>query len=664
MADARDTVVHAVAHPGRSAERLVRAIRRLATPRPTQVPLLDVWSRTQPKYRRRAIILLLIDGVLFAGLGCFAFWLRKGQFIPFLTDDYWRLFWQTFNPAAAQQVTLIDFLISPINVQQAPMQIVVLGLLLASLVSVPILIAMLYRLPCALIFIAIVAFVAVFPWLALTITLSCILTRLPALRFSFRYATALIALMPVTLYFYNATRNPSVEASYITPIGSAALYAPCLLAVLASCLVIGIVLLIARIVNYRPGAIAPLMAVMFITPVVLFEAKVGRDELYYRLLENDYGPRSATCFRDQDASAVIHELAVRRWAEEAERADRPGGPGVLRSVADIEREIKTLWTYQLDPCGAADARLNLFQQQQYQAVEACDRFGADFPRSGYLPNVLFIKGRAQDMRIDIETFRREGNLRYYQDFPNQVSAPTWTTLYEQYPDSPAASVALYRGAQLEARAGRIDRALELLERLIAKFGAAQTTAPAGASHLPTGLEKPPPTATLDIRVRAVVTDARRFRDLLRLNRDPQLADPPGIRADAPLVKYLRCDPRHRLYGQNLRELLAQYPLSKLRDNLMLEEILNERSASLKIDALNRFIRMYEGRPDADAVPEAGYRLGEAYLRDSRPPEALAAFEAVVRNHPQSVWAEEAQKQVTLLTSLGVGAEAKAGWRRP
>jgi len=97
---------------------------------------------------------------------------------------------------------------------------------------------------------------------------------------------------------------------------------------------------------------------------------------------------------------------------------------------------------------------------------------------------------------------------------------------------------------------------------------------------------------------------------------------------------------------------------------MLEEILNERSASLKIDALNRFIRMYEGRPDADAVPEAGYRLGEAYLRDSRPPEALAAFEAVVRNHPQSVWAEEAQKQVTLLTSLGVGAEAKAGWRRP
>lgn len=650
-------------HPRRSTARLVRVIRH-AVPRPAEPTLLDVWSRTQPKYRRRAIILLLINGVLFAGLGCFAFWLRSGQFIPFLADDYWHSLWQTFNPTAEHQVTLIDFLLAPINVQQAPMQIVVLGLLLASLVSIPILVAMLYRLPFAFIFIAIVAFVAMFPWLALTITFSCILTRLPALRFSFRYATALIALIPIGLYFYNATRNPPAAAAYTTPIGSATLYAPWLLAMLASCLVMAIVLLIARLVDYRPGAIAPLMAVMFTAPVVLFEAKVGRDELYYRLLESDYGPHSTTCFRDQDASTVIHDLAVQRQMDDARQAAETAAPRPRRSVGSIEQEIKFLWTYQLDPCNVSDDKLNLFQLQQYHAVQACDRFRDDFPQSRYLPSVLFIKGRAMDMRIDIETFRRDGSLHYYQDFPNQVSESTWATLYEQYPDSPAASVALYRSAQLEARAGRVDRALGLLDRLIDRFGLAQTTAPAGPPRVLAGLDKPPPTSTLDIQVKGVVHDARRFRDLLRQNRDPQLTDPPEILSDAPLVKFLRCDPRHRLYTQNLRELFARYPFSKLRDNLVLEQVLNERSASLKIDALNRFIRTYEGHPQIDALPEAQYRLGEAYLRDSRSPEARSAFEAVLKQYPDSVWAEEAQKQVTLLTALGVGTEAKAKWPNP
>jgi len=39
-----------------------------------------------------------------------------------------------------------------------------------------------------------------------------------------------------------------------------------------------IVLMIAKLVNYRPGAIAPLLAVMFAIPVVLFEVEVGRDD--------------------------------------------------------------------------------------------------------------------------------------------------------------------------------------------------------------------------------------------------------------------------------------------------------------------------------------------------------------------------------------------------
>ncbi len=665
MADAKDTLAHAAMQSRRSAAWLLRVVRQATAPRRQDPPLLDVWSRTQPKYRRRAILLLLVNCILFAGLGCFAFWLRTGQPIPFLEPNYWELFWRSFNPTAERQVTLIDFLIAPINVQQAPMQIVVLGLLLASFVSIPILIAMLYRLPAALIFTFILAFVAVFPWLALTVTLACVLTRLRPLQFNFRFATALIALIPAALYLYNATRNPPPEASYATPIESAALYAPWVLALLASCLVMGIVLLIARIVNYRPDAISPLLAVLFAVPVVLFEAKVGRDELHYRLLENQYGPRS-TYFRDRDASAVIRALAEDVWKKEMGRNDPTRPP---RSLADIERDIKTLWMYQLDPMGVEDDELNLFQRQVYRVVRACDKFCFDFPRSRYVPNVLYIKGRAQDTRIDIETFRRTGDLRFYQDFPNPTSAATWEPLYTQYPECPASGVAMFRSAQLAARAGRIDAALELLNTMIDRFASAAAAASTTPARGRTRLEKAPPTSTLDLQTRTVVREARGFRDLLQFNRDPHLVAPPEIAADAPLVEFLRLDPRHRQYAANLRELLDRYPTARLRDNLLLELVktTTERSASLRIDELKRFIRMFEGREGTatgpelryDAVPEAYYRLAEAYLGDGRPGDALATFEEVVKRYPDSLWAEAAQKQVTSLGPLRVTATNSA-----
>ena len=41
--------------------------------------IVDVWSRTSPKYRIRAVVLLAVNVMLFASVGCFAFWLRSGR---------------------------------------------------------------------------------------------------------------------------------------------------------------------------------------------------------------------------------------------------------------------------------------------------------------------------------------------------------------------------------------------------------------------------------------------------------------------------------------------------------------------------------------------------------------------------------------------------------
>ena len=119
----------------------------------------DVWSRAGFKYRTRAIVLLVINILLFAGLGCFAYWLRTGVVFAPAQADYAVQFKATFSPSFESDVTLSSLLTFPISVEQVPMQIVILGLLLAALVSIPILVSILYRFPASLPFLR-----ALKPW--------------------------------------------------------------------------------------------------------------------------------------------------------------------------------------------------------------------------------------------------------------------------------------------------------------------------------------------------------------------------------------------------------------------------------------------------------------------------------------------------------------------
>ncbi len=194
---------------------------------------IEVWQWTRPKYRLRAFILLLINALLFAGLGAFALWLRTGRYFAASGDAYWNAWWEAFDPTREQQLTLLDYLTYPIPVSQVPLMMVIIGLVMASLTAIPILVSMLYRLPYAIIFTAIICFVAMLPWLAATVTFCCILARWRPLQFSFHYATALIALLPVISYYALATRNASVS-QVLPPVELAKLYVPWVLAVVAA----------------------------------------------------------------------------------------------------------------------------------------------------------------------------------------------------------------------------------------------------------------------------------------------------------------------------------------------------------------------------------------------------------------------------------------------
>ena len=177
-----------------------------STSLPPVVPepeIVDVWSRTAPKYRRRAWVFLLTSALLFAGLGCFAFWIRTGKLLAPALPDYGQMLWDCFDWRNETPITLTDMLFYPIHVQRVPMMLVIVGLTVGTLIAIPILVAILYRFPASLFFATTVALLSLMPWLAVNVVIACRLSAIRKIRM--RYASALIGLLPLVLYFILST---------------------------------------------------------------------------------------------------------------------------------------------------------------------------------------------------------------------------------------------------------------------------------------------------------------------------------------------------------------------------------------------------------------------------------------------------------------------------
>ncbi len=590
------------------------------------VTIEDVWSRTEKKYRRRATVLLIVNVGLFSGLAGVAYWLRTGVVFAPVSPDYVNQLAATFNPTLETQHTPTTLSLGPISIEQVPMMIPVLGLILAALVSIPILVTILYRITSSLPFVASVGLIAVMPWLAIALLASCLLVSVNPLRFRSRFATALLALLPVVLYFFMASRQAGSAVEMLSnPADRIKLMAPLILALIASAIVMGIVLIIARIVNYRPGAIAPLLAILFLTPAALFEFEVGRDELHYRLLEREYGPGSEY-FLGERVDGLFD-----RAVERATWNIRPGSPdyGPARHAVEME------WMLALD----ADANL-LFTEYQDRAAAAAERFVELFPESIYAINALHIGGRALDMRVDLERFRRDRELVFYDDFPSAKSRRSWELIEHNAPDTPSGADAMLRLAQLDVRDGNIDDAVIKLERLRDTFGQgdARPTKRTTVRAVGAIMTRQPPESSLDIPLTRKVLAGRELLDLIRENRDP-LWD-----AD-PLVAMMHFDPRDSRYAENLRGILARYPGCQIADNIRLRIALTHADPDKRDAALRQCV---ERSQTGDARSEAIYRLGLARqdIRDLS--SARRLFDDVVAEYPESLWREQAESKLRQL----------------
>ncbi|MBX3396671.1 MAG: tetratricopeptide repeat protein [Phycisphaerae bacterium] len=601
-----------------------------------QAEVIDVWSRAASKYRIRAALMLLILAALFAGLCCFTFWLRTGVLAPWESDSYLEILRDSFRPTGINQITLSDFLSRPIPVQEVPVHALIMGILFASLCSIPILVSILYRLPFSVLFAAMVFSLAAMPWLGITVLIGCTLASMGQFRFRFRYASALIGLTPTAIYFVTASWQPAGTVSAMSE-NQALVYAPWVLAMLSSCIICAVALAIARIINFRPGGMPPVLALLFAVPVMLFHVYVGRDELEYRILENQFGRSPNSAFSPVDIGQLARQAATARWSDT--------GSG---SYDALYEEIYR---------NARSSVLERMEQKRLDATISFDRFTELFPQSRRVPDVLFLKARALDMRVDLARLESSGQAQFRSDMPSAASRQTWQTLIERFPTYPGTATALHRLAILSASDGDIANALRLLETLVRSFNSDTTdnsndTQP--ESVVGSAFKRTPRTPELQIDVLLNVERAQSMREMLLICRDDKplpYVELFGARADGsnplilPVQLLLRLDRVHPAYARNLRHIASVFPDSHAAGFVAIREaeIVADERAQLKL--LRDTVDRLSGRPEC---AEALFALADALLAGNRIDEAERLFEQILETHSESEWARRARARLTAL----------------
>ncbi len=594
----------------------------------------DVWSRVGRKYRTRASILLAVDLVLFLGLCLFTYWLRTGSF-PFHSQEYFSLLLRSFKVSGTDTVSLTDMLMWPISVERTPLQVVILALVMAALVSVPVLVSILYRFPYALPFAAMVALVAVMPWLGITGIGACALASLRPFRMGFRFGSAILGLVPFAIYLYLSTRSTGGPPPGATPLEQFKLYTPWGLSLMVACFNLAVVLLIASIVGYRPGAIAPVLAILFAVPVVLFEAKIGHDELYYSVVEANYGPTSFGSFRSENLAQFIQKepeaeqvyidkfLAARVSLEEVQRQWRLGLP----AIDPLRQKVEAL--------ALADT-----EQDRIETILHTAKFIADFPESRRVPAALYLQGRAMDTQLDVVRLRSEGTVSFYDDFPSTISTSVWGSLAVSYPGHPLASVAMYKMAVQFVRQGKPDEAVEQLRNVLALAEQRRTRpAPLTEGWFALLMPSPPEVEVLGVEVEDVALQARQLMERIQANgHDPRYGA-------IPLALLTRMDPHNPQYRDNLAWLDSRYPESTLRDNLRLLGVLTLHSVSVRIEELTQHLATFPGQ---DSIPQATYELGQLLEQDTRFEDAMVQYGALLGRFPGSIWSDLAAQRMAVL----------------
>ncbi|MDY6913239.1 MAG: hypothetical protein SVT52_02110 [Planctomycetota bacterium] len=515
--------------------------------------------------------------------------LRTGIFLAInlagfvVVNAFWQYLatgrWLGFSLSTYQQnltMALGEMFLHPLNILSYPWMVLVMGLLLAVVVFVPLVVAVLYKLPFAVFFAVIIAVIGHAPILALAVVVGCILAARTPLRSDMPFLATVLGMVPVGVYLYLFGFGESSSTAAM-PLQRWVLNAPFLIGLVAAMLAAAVVLAMARLTMFRPGVVWPVLAVLLAGPMVIFYAKIGPDKLSFALIANRLAP----------GDAIFEEETLTDWT------DRRLAHGLNTQTLRIR------------------AQDDLHRRRQ-EIVENCRKFLAKYPQSSCGSSVMWIEAQCMSLQLDFQAIQ-VGLIKCTAAYPSEASEPVWRQLRRQYPSSPQAALAARRLCQLMLRRQKVREADELLNEATASLGRFLATE--------TDRHKPRQSIIVGVFCPAVSVPKQRYyaEALFEMNRllwlmkeNNLLDDPPAAEALAALLKI---NPYEANYRDRLAEIAEIYAETNLGDNLALE--LAKSESDLYARAENLIKLAADER--TDAAIEANYELGRLTMQTAQAP---------------------------------------------
>ncbi|HML73833.1 MAG TPA: hypothetical protein PKB02_04990 [Anaerohalosphaeraceae bacterium] len=541
----------------------------------------------------------------------------------------------------------------PLSIYEYPWQIVVLGILMGILATVPVLTSQLLSFRYSIPMILSVMLVSRLGLFGVFLLASCIAVACRPLRFRSRFISVALCMAPQVAYW-------AIWGGYqsIDPIRWGFSYAPWLYAWLTGLFMSAIILIIGHYNRYKPGGVWLTSFLLLALASWLFYDKIGFSELDYQLYVAGSSPEEVDEFHDHSLTETLNEImqdeSTRSWLQ---GHFYPAESLQLREKlkADIQNQLVygnwPQWIQKKLP------EPFLYQSKRQTLLRQYERFIDKWPKSDRMPIVLYYKALLLEMYPNIRQFGQTEILRFYSDYPYYENILIWQKLYDAFPSSPEALEARWRIAMHESGRGKFEKAEELCDvavSLIASEIQKNESQPASSpSGLFSAFNQPAKTIMTASKLRDLAFRMKRLR--LLIGRENQ-----GTTSQSKqrLAEFVMLNPYRLDYDGKLVSLLAATDASDpLRDNILLAQALIVPDSTLKFQ---KFTEITETFPSADAAVQALYEMGVIKIslwkntqnqpdaKKAALSEARALLTRLTTNHPKTLWAEQANKLLNTL----------------
>jgi len=571
-----------------------------------------------------------------------------------LFTDSWLVLTFTSNGLSSLW-RLGEYVLSPISIFQYPWQIVVLGLLMGMLASIPPLVSQLFSFIYCLPLIFCLALFAHMPAFAMCVLFSSFLIALRPLRFRSRIVSFALCITPQMFYWaiFGGTRGAD-------PLVWGFSFAPWIFAWLVSLFVAGEILLVGHYTRYRPGMISVFAALTLLLAFCVFQLQIGFDELAYQRYIVKNNPENAVQFHDHSITPAIDEtLRNPITAAYFTQGFWPRDPKSLR--AELKEDIVLQLSYGRWPHWLIVPEELDFPACRDYLSEQYEEYTAGHTGGRRMPIALYYSAILADLTPDLTLVQSEEMLRFHSDHPSDASSLIWYTLNAGYPKSPESIEARLRLAIRYAGSNNLEYARQLVSEALAMIPSTQELLTPDKDSPPsyfTAFTPPLSSAFTPFKLADLEFRLRRFGELISEGNVVPGDDASRLR----LADFVTMSPYALGYRARLDELAQRLkPGDPLLDNVTLA------LTSFIKDPCERAIRfqtVVDQYPESDGGIQALYELGRLKVslwKDTADSDAenklqlladsRATLTRFVQLFPNSIWAERARALLDDLPSI-------------